>query len=49
MSGDQRRKEYAEDFTAGLDELPEAVLAYMREQRQFWRQVRSDDGPEPER
>lgn len=44
MSGDEH-EEYAEDLP-GLDELPEEVRAYMREQRQFWRQVRGDDGPQ---
>ena len=38
---------WAEDLP-GLDELPESVRRYLAEQRQFWRQVRGDDGPRRE-
>lgn len=36
--------EYAEDLP-GLEVLPSEVREYLREQRQFWRQVRGDGGP----
>lgn len=41
--------EYSEDFTDGLDELPQVVREFMAGERAFWRQVRGDDGPQPER